>query len=97
MAVWTSRFLFLVPPAGVMKLLLNFFSKKLRVQGSARQGSRGQRPLAPPAEGNALWRGQKDSQQHNDSQQAERQTACPVQITLVLQILSRFPAHSVQP
>ncbi len=97
MAVWTSRFLFFVPPAGVMKLLLNFFSKKLRVQGRARQGSRGQRPLAPPAEGNALWRGQKDSQQHNDSQQAERQTACPVQIALVLQILSRFPAHSVQP
>ena len=43
MAVWTSRFLFFVPPAGVMKLLLNFFSKKLRV-------SRGQSPLAPSAE-----------------------------------------------
>ena len=93
------------PPAGVFKFLLYFFKKKSRescgqrplVRPEEGQGSRGQRPLAPPAEGNALWRGQKDSQQHNDSQQSERQTACPVQITLVLQILSRFPAHSVQP
>ncbi len=47
-----------IPPAGVKKLLLNFFSKKLRVQGRALplpeegRDSKGQSPLAPPAEGN---------------------------------------------
>ncbi|RKJ83137.1 hypothetical protein D7X33_00030 [Butyricicoccus sp. 1XD8-22] len=51
------------PPAGGMKFLLDFFTKKSResrgqsplVLPEEGQGSRGQRPLAPPAEGNALW------------------------------------------
>ncbi|NBI81702.1 hypothetical protein D3Z48_06315 [Clostridiaceae bacterium] len=45
-----------------MKFLLDFFTKKSRVQGRAlplageARVSKGQSPLAPPAEGNAFWR-----------------------------------------